>query len=289
MRWVALLLLIIGLGACSGPPPVPANAALWEVQGPLGRKAWLFGTIHSLEKPADWQSDKVAAALGEADTVVVEIADLDDQAAMAAAFSELSRTQGLAPITARVNPELRDELDALMDEGGLSRNDFKDVEDWAAALMLARAGTGSLDAANGIDRAVIAQARGAGTPVVELEGTRGQLAIFDALPDGDQKALLETIVRDATSLDSESAGLADAWLKGDMQRIELETTRGILADPGLRAALFTLRNHAWKDRIADMMANGQKPFIAVGAAHMAGAEGLPALLEARGMRVTRVQ
>jgi len=53
--------------------------------------------------------------------------------------------------------------------------------------------------------------------------------------------------------------------------------------------LFTGRNRAWSGRIAAMMEQGARPFVAVGAAHMAGPEGLPALLLAKGYRVARVQ
>ena len=57
----------------------------------------------------------------------------------------------------------------------------------------------------------------------------------------------------------------------------------------LRAALLIGRNRAWTDRLIGMTQKGQRPFVAVGAAHLAGPDGLPALLEARGFRVTRVQ
>lgn len=280
---IAGLLLALLLGACS-PSADPASPALWRVDGPGGQRAWLFGTIHALERPVLWRSAKVDAALAQSDRIAVEIAD---QRAIPAAFARRANSPGLPPLSARVAPSLRPALNKLLEEADASESQFATTETWAVALSLARAGGGGLDPKHGVDRAVIAAA--AGRPVVELEGADGQLAVFDTLPEREQRDLLEAVLRDAGSLQTESGSLAAAWRKGDMATIERETRRGLLADPELRDALFTRRNRRWADRIAAMLASGQRPFVAVGGAHMAGADGLPAMLEAEGLRVTRVQ
>lgn len=274
--WLALA-GALALSACS-EAPVPATPALWEVAGPNGETAWLFGTIHALPRPAAWRSARVATALDAADRIVVEVASVD-----AATFTELGKTAGQPPLSSKVPPGLRAKLAQELKAAGLDESRFADMETWAAAITLAQAGARDLDPANGVDRAVVALA--GKRPVVELEGTRGQLAIFDGLPEAEQRDLLAAVVSGSEQSDSP----AKAWLKGDMAAIERETHRGLLADRELREALFTSRNKAWTDRIAAMLAAGQKPFVAVGGAHMAGSEGLPALLAAQGYQVKRVQ
>jgi len=74
-----------------------------------------------------------------------------------------------------------------------------------------------------------------------------------------------------------------------MEALARETHRGMLADKELRDILLVRRNAAWAERVAAMMRAGQRPFVAAGAAHMAGPEGLPALLAGRGCTVRRVQ
>jgi len=285
-RLLRPLLAALLLASCA-PEPVPADPAIWLVEGAGGQMAWLFGTIHGLEKPALWQTPPVKKALAEADTVIVEVAGLDDGKALAETYEELSHTPNQPPLDARVRTGLRKALAELLAENGISAGEFHDVETWAAALTLARAESSAAKPEYGIDRAVIALAKE--KRLIELEGAAGQLRIFDSLPEREQRDLLEAVVADGGALESESADLASAWLKGDLKLIERETKRGLLADPELREALFTDRNERWTARVQREMEAGIRPFVAVGAAHMAGNEGLPALLEAQGYKVTRLR
>lgn len=283
-----LIALILALAACA-PRPEPAEPALWRVDGPGGERAWLFGTIHALRRPVAWRSAAVDGAFSKADRIVVEVGALSDDTAMARVFAGLATSPGHPPLAERVSPRLRGKLDELLAKAGMSSGQFGSTETWAAALMLARVENRDLDESYGVDRAVIAAAGKARKRLVELEGAEGQLGIFDRLPEREQRDLLDLVVGDSGEVDGESAALADTWRRGDMKAIEKETRQGLLADPELREALFTNRNRAWSERIIAMLQRGNRPFVAVGTAHMAGPDGLPAMLEARGYRVTRLQ
>ena len=60
----------------------------------------------------------------------------------------------------------------------------------------------------------------------------------------------------------------------------------VLQQPG--AELDALRNRTLADRMDALHAQDGPAFVAVGSLHMVGAEGLPALLKARGFTVKRV-
>ncbi len=287
MAWRLLAWLALAALAACAPSPEPARPAFWQITGPKGEQGWLLGTIHALARPAAWRSPAIDRALADSSVIAVEIANLDDNAAMAEAFSRLSRSAGLPPLSARVDPALRRPLARLIAGAGKREADFAGIETWAAALTLARAGEGSLDSAYGIDRAVLRLT--GGKPVIELEGTERQLGLFDAMPEREQRDLLRAVVEDDGRDSSQNGSLAEAWRKGDFASIEAETRRGMLADPELRQILFTGRNRAWSQSIAALLQGGERPFVAVGAAHMAGEDGLPAMLRARGFAVRRIQ
>ncbi|WP_067734663.1 TraB/GumN family protein [Novosphingobium naphthalenivorans] len=283
MRPWVLVLSAFALLGCA-PQPQKADPALWRIESPDGHEGWLFGTIHSAQRPLEWETATVHEALNDAGTIMVEVANIADEAAIGATFAKLAKSEGQPPLSQRIAPAERPALAALLKRNGFHDGDFAATDTWAAALMIVRQDKDGSDPRYGVDRAVIAQADG--RPVVELEGAARQLGIFDALPEKDQRDLLSVVVREADKPDMD---LPAAWREGDMTAIEKETRTGLLADPELRAALFVGRNRRWAASIVQAVRAGSKPFVAVGAAHMAGPDGLPAMLASQGFTVTRIE
>jgi uncharacterized protein YbaP (TraB family) len=284
VRWLLALAGALTLAGCGEPDrdwPEP-SPALWEVTGPGGAQGWLFGTIHSLPEGADWRTTGVDEAFARSSLLVVEVAELGQAEEAGAVFRRLSTTPGLPPLTQRVPPAERPALAAFLDRAGMDDDAFPDTETWGAALLLANAVRRS-DSGNGVDRALIAEA----SRIEGLESFEDQYAVFDRLPASEQAELLTGLAADA------EGGFEDrrtiAWLTGDIAALERDSSAGILADPELREALQLARNRAWTERVAALLERGERPFVAVGAAHMWGEEGLPALLAAKGLKVRRVQ
>jgi len=153
-------------------------------------------------------------------------------------------------------------------------------------LQQAMAGSSDNDSGNGIDRAVANAWQG---QVAEFEGAAAQLSIFDRLPEAQQRALLGAVLTEGPKRAEQLRTLQTAWARADMDLIARVTDEDFGQEPSLREALLVGRNQAWTTQLEAMLARGARPFVAVGAAHLAGRDGLPAMLSARGWKVTRLQ
>ncbi|KPF65436.1 TraB/GumN family protein [Porphyrobacter sp. AAP60] len=292
-RAVAVLapVIIFALAACSdgadkGAEWPPANPLFYEIASADGTvEGWMVGTIHALPDGVSWKTDTIAEAIRSADVLVVEIAALEDRGKTAATFAELGTSPAQPPLERRLPADMSASLAALLDRGGIDPKRFVSTETWAAAIMLAQIdATG--DPANGVDRALIRAF--AERPVRELEGARAQLAIFDNLSEASQRKMLAAVIREAEAGRDDPARLQRAWLTGDAAVIEEATRSGILSDPVLREALLTKRNRDWATAILPMLEAAPRPLIAVGTAHLVGADGLASMLQAQGYRVQRL-
>lgn len=283
----AFLLPLVLLAACSKAPEQPEpSPALWEVTGPQGQRGYLFGTAHSLPEGYRWRTDTLDRAFASSDRLMVEVNLATQGRAIARIFAALSRAPGLPPLSARLSGQEQADLLKAMMAKGLTDKDFAGMESWAAALVLAQA-YDSDDDGEGADLSLI---RAAGKRrVIELEGAEPQLRLFDALPEQDQRDLLTSVAQEALHGEQASDARMKHWLTGNVAALEKETREGMLADPGLREALLLSRNRAWSEKIARELDRGGTLFIATGAAHMVGREGLATLLAERGYGVKRVQ
>jgi uncharacterized protein YbaP (TraB family) len=288
-RFAAGLALVaaLALAACGGdaeperdwPAPSPA---LWQVAAPGEAQGWLFGTIHALPDEVDWRTPALDQALRQSLVLVVEVAEIGDADEAARQFARRARAPGLPPLLERVPVGDRAALQAALDAAGLHARDFAEVESWAASLQLANA-LRRYDSANGVDRGLIAEA----DRVIGLETLGRQFALFDGLSPEQQARLLAEVAREGGGAAQEER--VEAWLTGDLDRLARDAGEGLLADPALRETLQLGRNRAWAERVATLVAAGERPLVAVGAAHMLGDQGLPALLAARGYTVRRIQ
>ena len=291
LRAAIAALVALALAACQeAPPPSDEGVArpiLYEVADNTGNaQAWLFGTIHALPDDTIWRSSTLNQSIDQAGMLMVEIAALENEPRTRAIFARLATTPGQPDVGLKVSANERPRLFEMIRKTGLSPSELSATETWAVALLLAQLG-GTGDAKNGADRAIVRAFLG--REIREFEGVEAQLGIFDALPEREQRDLLQAVIAEYQNAKADPGELRRAWLVGDENALLEAMKTGMLSDPELRQALLVDRNTAWLEKLEPHIRAGDHPFIAVGTAHLLGNDGLIQMLQARGYTVSRLQ
>ena len=283
-------LLSIALGACgSAAPAAPqAKPALWKLSDP-DTTVYLFGTVHVLPKEIVWRTPRLDQAVASADELVLEIADQDDKAALAATYARLAVSPGLPPIAGRVPPAMQAKLDALVEKSGLSRAQLDAMETWAVAITLGASLYGEIGATSEQGVETQLRQRFASKPVSGLETTAQQLGYFDAMPEATQRTLLVSILEDASTARADFGKMVAAWASGNTGAIARTFDQELKAAPEIAEVLIDRRNANWVTWLKVRMQKPGTALVAVGAGHLAGRGSVIDLLRRQGLRVERIQ
>lgn len=286
----AVIVLIALLAAChaAAPPADAPKVALWSVSDGSGVRGWIIGTIHALPPGIGWQRPAIDQAMREADRLVMEIAEPISPEKAGAALARLAMTPGLPPPSERLSGPGHDNLVKAYRLLGVDDTRFAGEESWAVALQISAMASqkAGASAADGVEPQL--RAAMAGKPVVGLETIDAQFQVFDQLPGAVQDRLLADVAQEVLAVVDSDDAMLKSWLNGDELGLAKAAKSDFLGDPVLHEALLAARNRAWLRQIDGLLHGRGRPFIAVGAAHVVGPDGLPQLLRARGWRVARV-
>ena len=267
---------------------IDATPAIWTVHGPKGT-AYLFGSIHILPPNMQWRTPKVAAALKASDTFVFEIPmDASTQTHIA----DFVRDNGFLPksesLPGLMDDETRKDYRDVLALTGVPPDRLTDKRPWFAALVLdvSYISQRHLSPDAGVDRQVYKEAVAAGGKsfrAFETPEEQFRLLMPDdrdlEITEFDQS--LKEILKDKGTV----GDLIDAWAHGDVKTLGRLMNDGFKSDPKMEKALFEDRNANWVKQIATMLNENHTYFITVGAGHLAGPKGVPAMLRAKGFTV----
>lgn len=253
---------------------------------------YLYGTVHIRPRDTDWGNDRVRAAITESQEVWTEI---EISPAADAQAQQLALQLGAAapgrPLSSWLSAEENAQLATALTGMGIPTAALEGQEPWIAALTLSvvpmmQAG---YDPASGVDRQVDAFAETGGKTMRSFETIEQQLGFFDNMAPEAQREMLREAIVQAPAAAAMITQLTNAWETGDeatLTTLVIEDTRAQY--PELYDLIFVRRNNAWMQMIANELNDSGVDFVAVGAGHLLGAEGLVAQLRARGYTVERV-
>lgn len=272
----------------------PAKTSLWVVSNGTNT-VYVGGTVHVL-RPADHPLPRAYdEAYAKASSLYFEI-DMDNPAETGTGL-----TQGQVQIMVR-DPEVRSLRDVLSSEthGALSIHlgkkgiQMSQVDTWSAQMVVnvlvspdVRAAAGAT--ATGVDATFANKAIADKKPVFGLESFESQITLIQSWNEGREDALVRKTLAtlEDGSAAPELAALINAWRLGDIATIQRESEELRQESARDYDLALTKRNNAWLPQIEALLQSPATELVLVGVAHMAGPEGLVALLKSRGYSVRK--
>jgi uncharacterized protein YbaP (TraB family) len=295
LRSTAAIVCALLLAAAPAPRAVrdlagsaQAHPALWTVHGPKGT-AYLLGSIHVLPPQMHWRTPQIDAALKSADVFVFEIPMGDTQKTE---IQEFIKQNGMLPpgmaLPSLLTADVRKDYAAALDLTHVPPELLTPMRPWLALLMLdaGRVTQQHLSIESGLDKQVYAFAvKRGGDTFKALETPEQQLRLL--MPE-DQSLEIQEFDAGLKELLNETLSVNDliaAWAAGDVRKLNDLMNSGFKENPKAEKTLFDDRNRAWVAQLESMLKQRHANFITVGAGHLVGTKGVPALLRADGYKV----
>ena len=281
--WSGLTALAAATVLIATPAPAAAEPAVWTIRD-ADSTIVLFGSVHLLPAGLDWRPATLDAALAEADDLWFET--LTDDAASGLAARRLGVLPAGESLLSRLTPQGRARLQRQGERLGLSPAAVDHLRPWLADLTLSVAALlqDGAFADAGVERTLETAAPAATRRYFETPAE--QIEFLAGAPEVDQLASLEETLRQLEEDPELFSRLVRAWLAGDQAAIEALGVAPIRTlSPVLYERLLAGRNRRWAEIILARLAGSGTTVMVVGAGHLTGPDGVPALLRARGVAV----
>jgi len=298
----ALLLCLFGLDGLQAKelispqcePLVEANAViedvpysqglLWTISKEGKETSYLFGTIHVSDKDVTTLPKIVDKALSDSEQFAMEA--LPDQEQMTA-FSRTMFFNDGQYLSNFVDAPVYKETKRILSAYGLGPDAVSVMRPWAAFLLM----NYPPDQGEALDLVLLTLAKQNGASVAGLETLKEQGDIFSELNLSEQVILLTDTVCHYETVEEDFVVMKEFYLKRDVGGLYRYAQRYSMNDKPvykkLMKKLIVDRNKLMVNRMQTMLEKGSA-FIAIGAMHLTGKEGVLALLEKHGYSVSAI-
>ncbi|MBD8555503.1 TraB/GumN family protein [Rhizobium sp. CFBP 8762] len=272
----------------------------WKIEKDGVPTSYLLGTMHVTDPRVLEMPAPARAAFDAATTVVVETDEIIDQEKTMVAL--LSRPDLTGFVDGRslldfMTPEQEKDLAAALKERGIQLALVSKMRPWMLSSFMAMSACEMQRQQSGVsflDKQLAESAKDSGKTLTGLETLIEQMTAMDSLPmDFHIRSLVE-VARMGTLMADILETMTELYLTGDigmiMPMMKLVSELPAEGDDGYAAfeeRLLRQRNHIMADRVVATLAKGNV-FMAVGALHLPGPEGIVELLRQRGYTLTAV-
>lgn len=269
------------------PFPFKKSSLLWKIEGPnVPNGSYLFGTMHLIEKEYFLFPDKLKKMVPKTDCLIMEMAGLPDQTEALkylilkeGTFFDYFTTEQTDSILKWAKVELKMEEDVFR----MSMSKMKPFVVVQLATQLNFMGK-----TESYEMSFEKIAKDNKMEIKGLETLEQQMSIFDNLTNREQAEIVMEGIRDTKGSISSVRKMEEIYQRQNIDSLYLliHNEKGIISKK--EADFLDNRNVNWVPQIKKMIAF-KKCFIAVGAGHLGGPNGIIRLLEKEGYTLTPVE
>ena len=259
---------------------------LWEVTSRQGNVSHVLGTMHSDDPRITHLAEPVQQAFDNSESFSGEV--MMDMATIMAMSQVMYFTDG-TQLKDIIGEERYQKCSELLVQYGVPDFMVGMMKPWAVAttISLPKPKTGQF-----LDLMLFQKAMAAGKPVYGLETAQEQMSVLDEMSEREQIAMLDEAIENFDNLPAIFQRFVDAYLSRDLRQLQnLNDEFMAESDPAVAQRfeknLVVKRNHLMVERMQTRLSEGNA-FIAVGALHLPGKEGILNLLYKQGYKVKAV-
>jgi len=275
--------------AAQAPAPAPKTGLLFEISGKdLKKPSYIFGTFHVICEQDMLPLDKLRALVSSEDQMVMEI-DMDDPAELQAMLGGAQMSNGKT-LSDYLTPEKYQKVDEVVRQYlGVSVDTMKTMKPSLIGIRISTSPKAiGCEKPSGYDLTLLQTALGGRKPIIGLETVAFQSAVLESKPIDKQAEDLYKSVLDPVKHINELKDLMNIYKQQDIEKIAEFSAKQMKDDKEIAAKLIDDRNKSWIPKITAAMAE-KSTFIAVGAAHLGGKNGIIELLRAKGFTLRPIR
>jgi uncharacterized protein len=263
------------------------NSLLWKIEGNgLEKGTYLFGTMHLIEKEYFVFPDKLKKLVSKTDLLVLEIAGMPSQSE---ALKMLILEQG-SFFDYFDDPQKDSIFVWARQEMKMDSATFRATLSQMKPFVLIQLATQMqfMGKTESYEKTFEKIAKDNKIQIHGLETVQQQMALFDNLSRSEQAEMVMEVIRDSKKSLEFITQLQQVYQQQNLDSLFtlLQSEKGILAQK--QADFLDNRNRLWVPQIKNLVSY-KKCFIAVGAGHLSGENGLIQLLKKEGFILSPVE
>ena len=294
MRLLKILLLLTIFFSCKAQTKQTKlvinkneNSLLWEVSGNgLVQSSYLFGTFHLMCKDDIHLSNQLKTALAQSDTVYMEM-DMDDPSTMLGSLLFMNMKDGKTLEQLYTPAEYKKVKDFFTDSLHTPISFLQSMKPMLLEALLYPK-LMPCKAVSGVEEELVKIAKQEKKEIKGLETMEFQASVFDSIPYSEQAKELLNSIDSLSAYKTMFDTMMNVYKSQRINEIEALFNKSEFGMKDHQDILLNDRNKNWVKQLKSITKTNSV-FVAVGAGHLVGKEGLISLLRKEGYTVKPLQ